>query len=154
MMTSQMVAAIWIGMRIFPLRASPLVLSGGGQYAESHRGIFRLLYSNGIGDITSLQALENLTLLLKKGSIKNFQEFSLFSQSWQIRQKTIFYFRADLKFFWQTLITKWKQSRAEKSGTFFFQVAYLWVSCAQLWKNGTKQIPDGFVSFAFPPIKP
>ena len=66
MMTSQMVAAIWIGMRIFPLRASPLVLSGGGQYAESHRGIFRLLYSNGIGDITSLQALENLTLLLKK----------------------------------------------------------------------------------------
>ena len=67
MMTSQMVAAIWIGMRIFPLRASPLVfLSGGGQYAESHRGIFRLLYSNGIGDITSLQALENLTLLLEK----------------------------------------------------------------------------------------
>ena len=117
-----MVAAIWIGMRIFPLRASPLVLSGGGQYAESHRGIFRLLYSNGIGDITSLQALENLTLLLKKGSIKNFQEFSLFSQSWQIRQKTIFYFRADLKFFWQTLITKWKQSRAEKSGTFFFKL--------------------------------
>ena len=59
MMTSQMVAAIWIGMRIFPLRASPLVfLSGGGQYAESHRGIFRLLYSNGIGDITSLQASE------------------------------------------------------------------------------------------------
>ena len=73
MMTSQMVAAIWIGMRIFPLRASPLVLSGGGQYAESHRGIFRLLYSNGIGDITSLQASENLTLLFKKRSIKNFQ---------------------------------------------------------------------------------
>ena len=153
-----MVAAIWIGMRIFPLRASPLVLSGGGQYAESHRGIFRLLYSNGIGDITSLQALENLTLLLKKGSIKNFQEFSLFSQSWQIRQKTIFYLEPYSRF--EILLTdtnykvKTKQSIEQKKAGLFFQVAYLWVSCAQLWKNGTKQIPDGFVSFAFPPIKP
>ena len=52
MMTSQMVAAIWIGMRIFPLVQTPPVLSGGErQYAESpHRGIFRLLYSNGIED--------------------------------------------------------------------------------------------------------
>ena len=131
-----MVAAIWIGMRIFPLRASPLVLSGGGQYAESHRGIFRLLYSNGIGDITSLQALENLTLLLKKGSIKNFQEFSLFSQSWQIRQKTIFYLEPYSRF--EILLTdtnyKVKTKQSRKKRDFFFQVAYLWVSCAALKK--------------------
>ena len=82
MMTSQMVAAIWIGMRIFPL-VQPLlsalclspavpsqpVLSGGErQYAESHRGIFRLLYSNGIGDTKAPQGLDskgNLSLLLQ-----------------------------------------------------------------------------------------
>ena len=155
MMTSQMVAAIWIGMRIFPLRASPLVLSGGGQYAESHRGIFRLLYSNGIGDITSLQALENLTLLLKKGSIKNFQEFSLFSQSWQIRQKTIFYLEPYSRF--EILLTdtnyKVKTKQSRKKRDFFFKL-HICELVAQLWKNGTKQIPDGFVSFAFPPIKP
>lgn len=44
MMTSQMVAALWIGMRIFP--PSPLISLG--TICTATGGIFRLLYSNGI----------------------------------------------------------------------------------------------------------
>lgn len=122
MMTSQMVAAIWIGMRIFPLRASPLVLSGGGQYAESHRGIFRLLYSNGIGDITSLQALENLTLLLKKRINKKLSGIFALQPILTDQTKDNFLFQSRFEILLTDTNYKVKTKQSRKKRDFFFKL--------------------------------